>query len=474
MPSYVSPGVYVIEKDFSQYAPSVNSSVVGLVGFASKGPTNKATLITSPNRLVDTFGPPNENINGQALEGALEILEATNSMYFVRAAGSNAADASAGVSFGGCPAVSVSNAYIGTASSVPGGTPYAGEEPHPHFTFRIQVADNGGVEKFVAPGKEFSVPSSTITANTDASSQSVALRKVIGGALHTGHVGAFFDTATAASGFIAGAYAGSGAYMSISAFSGITAGATASGATLLGAVDGSGVALGTLVSSVKVYGSHLHNSTAPKGFGYLAESLYPGTGYNLGTKSNGDTSGNSITITNANGEYFDVKVNEDGVTQETFRVSLTQYKNFIEGLINTGETNLKSDIIKGNLNASGTDFTPTELTNYINEISNMGTLGGFGITWKENDTGNTLTSVDQGNPRFVKAIAGTYGLSGGDNGTGNTDANATALIGDATGATKTGMQALDDDILNISMAAIPGISTESVQNALITLSLIHI
>ncbi len=46
--------------------------------------------------------------------------------------------------------------------------------------------------------------------------------------------------------------------------------------------------------------------------------------------------------------------------------------------------------------------------------------------------------------------------------------NATALIGDATGATKTGMQALDDDVLNVSLAAVPGISTESVQNALIT------
>ncbi len=66
MPSYVSPGVYVIEKDFSQYAPSVNSSVVGLVGFASKGPTNKATLITSPNSLINTFGAPNEGITGQA------------------------------------------------------------------------------------------------------------------------------------------------------------------------------------------------------------------------------------------------------------------------------------------------------------------------------------------------------------------------------------------------------------------------
>jgi phage tail sheath protein FI len=468
MPSYVSPGVYVIEKDFSQYAPSVNSSVVGLVGFASKGPTNKATLITSPNRLIDTFGLPSEGITGQGLEGALEILETTNSMYFVRAAGSSAADASASIDFGSCPAVAVSNAYIGTAAA------YTPQSNAQHYTFRIQVTDNAGVSQFAAPGKEFSVPSGTITANSDASSQGVALRKVIGGSLHTGNVGAYFDSTTNVSGYIVGAYAGSGASLSISAYSSTTAGAVvptagASGATILSQVSpSSGDTPGALASSMTVYGSQFTDASAAKGFGYVVESLHPGAGYNLGTKTNGDTSGNSITIENINGEYFDIKVNEDGVTQETFRVSLTQYKSFAEDIINTAETNLKSGIIKGNLNASAATFTPTALTNYVNQISNIGTAT-YGLTYKDpNGTKHVLDGT--GNPKFVKAIEGTYGLGGGDNGTGTTSQNTTALIGDATVADKTGMQALDDDVLNISMAAIPGISTESVQNALITLA----
>ena len=472
MPSYVSPGVYVIEKDFSQYAPAVNSSVVGLVGFASKGPTNKATLITSPNRLIDIFGLPNESITGQGLEGALEILEATTSMYYVRAAGSDAADASASVSFGSCPAIAVSNAYIGTESAA------TDEQNAQHYTFRVQVTDNAGVAKFTAPGKLFSVPSGTITENTDASSQGVALRKVIGGSLQTGHVGAFFDGTTNVSGYIAGAYAGSGASISVSAYSSTIAGAVvpaagASGATILSQVTASGGdTSGTLASSITVYGSQFADSTAAKGFGYKVESLHPGAGYNLGTKANGDTSGNSVTITNANGEYFDIKINEDGVSQEAFRVSLTQYKSFIELMINTGETDLKSDIIKANLNSSGADFTPAALTNYINTISNIGTVGGYAITYKDIDGAtHVMTGVAAGgNPRFVKPIAGTYGLASGDNGIGTTDENATALIGDGTGATKTGMQALDDDVLNISIAAIPGISTQSVQNSLITLA----
>ena len=69
MANYVSPGVYTIEKDISDYTPSINSSVVGIVGFASKGPVNQATLITDQNKLVTTFGAPSEQLTGQGLEG---------------------------------------------------------------------------------------------------------------------------------------------------------------------------------------------------------------------------------------------------------------------------------------------------------------------------------------------------------------------------------------------------------------------
>ena len=470
MPSYVSPGVYVIEKDFSQYAPSINSSVVGLVGFASKGPTNKATLITSPNNLITNFGHPNESITGQALEGALEVLETTNSLYFVRAATADAADASGTIPFGACPSVSVSNAYIGTAAVGIGGPIIHA----PHYTFRIQVTDNAGVSKFTGTGKEFSVPSSTWTVDSNASSQGPALRKVIGGALQTGHVGVYFDSTTNVSSYIAGAYAGSGASLSISAFSGAVAGETTvgSGATILAEVTPSaGRVSGTFVSAITVYGSQLYTASgANKGFGYSVESLHPGAGYNLGTKANGDTSGNSVTITSRNGEFFDISINEDGVAEETFRVTLVQYKSFIEDVINVGETNTTSDIVKGNLLASGTNITATALTNFVNQISNIGTNADHGVTWKDT-SGNRHTSTTGGNPLFVKAIEGTYGLHGGENGI-STDAttNATALIGDATTATKTGMQALDDDVLNVSLASVPGISTESVQNALVSLA----
>jgi hypothetical protein len=85
MANFVSPGVYSIEKDISDYAPSVNPSVVGLVGFASRGPVNTPTLLTTPAQLIRTFGTPDLVTGGQGITGALEILQKTNQVYYVRA-----------------------------------------------------------------------------------------------------------------------------------------------------------------------------------------------------------------------------------------------------------------------------------------------------------------------------------------------------------------------------------------------------
>ena len=142
MPNYVSPGVYTIEKDISEYAPSINTSIVGVVGFAAKGPTNKATLITSQNNLIRTFGEPSEAITGQGLEGSLEILEQTNSLYYIRAAASTAADASATMGIGSCPAVIVSGpAAYGAGQGF-------GVDSGSSLTLRIQVYDQDGVSQF--------------------------------------------------------------------------------------------------------------------------------------------------------------------------------------------------------------------------------------------------------------------------------------------------------------------------------------
>ena len=485
MPNFVSPGVYTIEKDISDYAPSINTSIVGIVGFASKGPTNKATLITDQNKLIRTFGSPSEDIDGQGIEGALEILETTNSVYFVRAANdSTSVDASASMSVGACPAIIVS----GPATTTDGRNCFGGTGGGASaLTLRIQVYDNNGTAKFLdngGIGKDFVI-------NTGlASSQGLALRSVLGGALDAEHLGVFDDGAATTgglglSGAVVGSYAGSGAYLSVSACSG-TSFSEALGVSALRMVNSAsggatdfGVS-GSYASALKVYGSTFE-ATGANAASYVVESLYPGAGYNGGVKTNGDTSGNSITINGLGSQNFSVVVNEDGVAYETFKTSFVGSGAFIEDVINTGETDAVSDIIKGNLYKAGADATAASLTDFT---GHAGTLFGaeiFSVTTQallpepgEGDgagDATTYTSTSDKGGRFIKLIqSAATNLAGGTNGTGTANENATALIGTATQDPKTGMQALDDPILNVGIALVPGIYTQSVQDALVTLA----
>lgn len=442
----VSPGVYFQERDNSEYAPTIDSSVAAIVGFASKGPINEATLITSPQQLIDTFGEPNEDIVGQGLEGALEILEATNNIYFVRCADADTAtDASATVSLGSCPAVAVSGNSYGLTNPL---------------YLRLQVYNNLGVPQYADP-KTFSIPASTVLPTATSACQGMALTKVLGGSLDSNPVGGFYNVDTSTTGFIVGSWAGSGAYLSVSAASGTNF--ATQGIPVLASLDFSGTASGTYVSSLTVWGASF-NSTD---ISYVAQSLYPGAGYNLGTKSDGSTSGNSVEIDSLGGARVILTVNDKGVAKETYKVSLIENNGFIEDVINTGEDNAVSEIIKGELYFDGAPASPTKLTSFLDKVTGLGSDAVAGTT-KARDTGTTLTG--NFNARFLKFLESTYSMTGGTNGIATSESDrASDLIGVETG-TKTGMQVLNDDVLNISFACVPGITTQSVQNALVTLA----
>ena len=476
MVNFVSPGVYVIEKDISEYAPSINTSIVGIVGFASKGPTNKATLITSQNNLVSTFGEPSENLTGQGIEGALEILEQTNSVYYVRAA-DGALDASATMSIGSCPAVIVSG-----AASVSEGHGVATP-----LTLRIQVYNNDGIAQFTdnsSQGKDFSIPAGT------AVSQAEALRKIIGGGLDSDKVGVFYDgeagtgaTTLGLSGAVVGSFAGSGASMSMSACSSTTFSAVNGVSALQGVNALSGAlasfgASGNFASAVRVYGSTILSTGTTDSAAYVIESLHPGAGYNGGTKSDGSTSGNSITLNSLGSKNCSVVVNQNGTAAETFKTSFVGSGNFLETVINTGETNTTSDIIKGNLVKDGADTTAAELASFTGHLGTLLGDTGFLTTsqWNIPSVDNTLSLTTESRsvlngPIFLKLLpAAATSLAGGTNGDPGGTAQDTALIGSNAVEPKTGMQVLDDDTLNIGIALVPGIQTQNVQNNLITLA----
>jgi len=56
MGSYLSPGIYTKETDFSFYVKQISTSTCAMVGVAEKGPMNIPTLVTSWEQFVSKFG----------------------------------------------------------------------------------------------------------------------------------------------------------------------------------------------------------------------------------------------------------------------------------------------------------------------------------------------------------------------------------------------------------------------------------
>jgi hypothetical protein len=56
MPTYLSPGIYTRETDFSFYVKQISSSSAAMVGVAEKGPVNKPMLVTSWEQFINRFG----------------------------------------------------------------------------------------------------------------------------------------------------------------------------------------------------------------------------------------------------------------------------------------------------------------------------------------------------------------------------------------------------------------------------------
>lgn len=301
MPNYVSPGVYVIENDISDYPAQINSSVVGIVGFADRGPiaglnNNKATLITSQQQLIDTFGEPSEAIKGQALEGALEILEATNSMRFIRVAGDDAVEASAAVSLGGCPAFLVSGTesdpLLAGVDGVTTGIKALGSADSDTSSVRFIVTAYDHNRSKIVDAKTYTVAKNTFsTSASNGATTIAALKKVIGGSLDADRFGAFADdNTTDASSFLVGLAAGNAASIEVQ-MQVLNDAGTYINVAGLAPLDGLG-ASGTATANGTASGTSIDTTTAS----YQVKSLYPGAGYNTGTKTDGSTSGVSFEV----------------------------------------------------------------------------------------------------------------------------------------------------------------------------------
>lgn len=84
---FVSPGVYVRERDFSYYVSSIGQSALGLIGETKKGPAMRPTLISNMGEFRETFG--NLDPDKQVGYAAKSYFKYANRAYVVRILGAD-------------------------------------------------------------------------------------------------------------------------------------------------------------------------------------------------------------------------------------------------------------------------------------------------------------------------------------------------------------------------------------------------
>lgn len=113
MPFQLSPGVAVVEKDFSSIVPAVSSSAGAFAGPFAWGPIEDPVRVSSESDLVARFGTPKDS-NFQSFFTAANFLAYTNNMFVCRSDAPNLRNAvavqSGSVTFAGF--TSLGSGYI--------------------------------------------------------------------------------------------------------------------------------------------------------------------------------------------------------------------------------------------------------------------------------------------------------------------------------------------------------------------------
>ena len=121
MPFQLSPGVAVVEKDFTSIVPAVSSSIGAFAGAFRWGPVMEPTTVSSENELVRRFGAPND-ATAQSFFTAANFLSYTSNLLLVRA------DA------GHLNAVATLTGGVGTVQVTSGGSGYSSTSDVPTVT----------------------------------------------------------------------------------------------------------------------------------------------------------------------------------------------------------------------------------------------------------------------------------------------------------------------------------------------------
>ena len=357
MPFQLSPGVAVVEKDFSAIVPAVSSSRGAFAGAFAWGPVLAPTSVSSEGELVRIFGKPTD-ANAQAFFTAANFLSYTNSLLVSRTDSTAARNA-----------VAVQSGSISTITINVAGSGYT---TAPAVAFSAPQ-DAGGIQATgtatLSGGGVTAVPISSGGSGYTTANVTFSAPQVAGGVTATGTVtvaggavtgititnaGSGYTTAPTVSitGNGTGAAAGS-VTISASSVAGITITNAGSGYTTAPTVTIAAPASGTTatatatiaVSGVKINNSQDYLSTFANGSGTFGEfaARYPGTlgnsilvsmadsatFANWAYKSNFDaapsTSTYAASIGGSNDEVHVVVIDEDGLWTGTPGTVLEKY-----------------------------------------------------------------------------------------------------------------------------------------------------
>jgi hypothetical protein len=293
MPFQLSPGVAVVEKDFSSIVPAVSSSIGAFAGAFPWGPVLEPTTVASENELVRRFGKPNDS-NFQSFFTAANFLSYTNNLLLVRAdTGSLNAVANR---TGGISAVTITNPGVGYSSTAAAPTVTVGAPDEVGGTQAVITATlSGGAITAVSVssgGSGYtSAPTLSVSGSgggtgatftvtvTDGAVTAVAV--ATGGSGYKGTITATFSggggTGAAASATVASS--------TISALTVVTPGtgySTAPSITIAAPAGGGTTAVATATvttAGVKVINGETYQSTYINGAGLVGAfaAKYPGT-----------------------------------------------------------------------------------------------------------------------------------------------------------------------------------------------------
>jgi len=342
MPFQLSPGVAVVEKDFTSIVPAVATSIGAFAGQFDWGPVLEPITITSEDELVRRFGTPNNN-NFQSFFTAANFLSYSNNLLLVRQQTTNMKNAvvtptgavteiSVVTGGGGYdslanpPSVQIlTDGLLDTVTVISQGTGYVSNNTsHPTIT----VTDPNGVGAVleanvsggriisidvIAPGAGYINPTITITGGGGSgASASVTVKNVQEpGGINPSATAVLSGGAITAINLSAG---GSG-YTSAPNVSVVTAnGDSGSGASATAVLSGSGVNSISVTNEGANYSSPSIAITGGGGSGAEVVAVLSGSvsSITLINTGSGYTTAPSVTITGGGGQGATATATTDG------------------------------------------------------------------------------------------------------------------------------------------------------------------